>query len=149
MFRLTPYNNRQVTKKDGRNYNDFYSIIDSFFDDSFWDGRNLQKDTFKVDIKDEEDHYLIQADLPGVEKKEVNLQFEKDTLTISVERKEEENTENNNFIHRERRVTSMMRSMQLKGIDENSIDAKLDNGVLTVKAQKMQETKIQKYIEIK
>lgn len=149
MFRLTPYNNRQVAKKDGREFNDFYNMIDSFFDESLWPTRNLQRDTFKIDIKDNEDHYLIEADLPGIEKEEVNLQFKKDILSISVEKKVEENTEKENYIHRERRCTSMTRSMQLKDIDENSIEAKLDHGVLTVKAIKLKEEKSQKYIEIK
>lgn len=149
MFRLTPYNNRQIVKGDGRQANDFYNMIDSFFDESFWPTRNLQRDTFKIDVKDQEGKYLIEADLPGVEKDEVKLEFSKGILSISVEKKEEKSTEEANYIHRERRCSSMMRSMQLKDIDESTIEAKLENGVLTIKAEKLKEEKSQKYIEIK
>ncbi|MBN2796511.1 MAG: Hsp20 family protein [Clostridia bacterium] len=149
MFRLTPYNNRQVLKREGREVNDFYNMIDSFFDESFWPIRNLQRDTFKIDVKDQENNYLIEADLPGVEKDDVKLEFSKGVLSISVERNEEKNKEEENYIHRERRCSSMMRSMQLRDIDESTIEAKLENGVLTIKAEKLKEEKNQKYIEIK
>jgi len=148
MFRLTPYNNRSIVGRDERERNDFYSMIDSFFDDSLWSMRNLQRDTFKVDVKEDDDAYLIIADLPGVDKEEISLQYDKDILSISIERKEEENSDSENFIHRERRQASMTRRMQLKGVDDNLIEAKLDNGVLTIKAPRTKEEKIQKTIEI-
>lgn len=149
MFGLTPFNNRQLTKRDGREFGDFYNMIDSFFDDSFWPSRNLLRDTFKIDVKDKDDHYIIEADLPGINKEEVNLQFNKGILSISVEKKEENNVDEENYIHRERRSTSMMRSMQLRDVDEETIEAKLENGVLVVKAMKRKEEKTQKLIEIK
>jgi len=146
MFRLTPYTGRQVVRSN-RDGNDFYKMMDSFFEDPFFT-RRIDQDTFKIDIKDLEDHYLIEADLPGIKKEDVKLGFDKGILTISVESSEEKEEEEDQYIHRERRFSSMKRQIRLKHVDDGSFEAKLDQGVLTVKALKLKEEKTHKEIEI-
>ncbi len=148
MLELTPFNTRKMTKRNGTKFDDFYDVMDSFFTDSSLGLRNLNRDTFKIDIKEDEEFYTVIADVPGIKKSDLNLQYNEGLLTINIEREEEDNVEKGNYIHRERRYSSMQRRIQLKNIDEESIKAKLEEGVLIVKVEKLKKEDEQRYIEI-
>jgi len=147
MFNLTPYNKRNLQNR--RSEDDFYSIIDNFFNQDFSPMRDLEKDTFKVDIKDEGDKYIVEAELPGIKKEEVEVDYDDGKLTIGVERKEEVNEENDNYIHRERRMASMRRCAYLNDVDIEKVDAKLENGLLSVTAPKIEGKENKKRIDVK
>ncbi|MFO7887872.1 MAG: Hsp20/alpha crystallin family protein [Eubacteriales bacterium] len=147
MFNLTPYNKRNLQNR--RSEDDFYSIIDNFFNQDFSPMRDLERDTFKVDIKDEGDKYIVEAELPGIKKEEVLVDYDDGKLTIGVERKEEVNEENDNYIHRERRMASMQRCAYLNDVDIEKIDAKLEDGLLSVTAPKIEGKENKKRIDIK
>ena len=119
------------------NFDLFNNMLDDFFSDSWWPlGRPLSCDTFKVDVREEEDSYVIEAELPGVKKNEISLAYEDNRLVISVTRDEKSETEKKNYLHRERRVCSMRRSIYLAEADSAGIKARLDNGELTVTVPK-------------
>jgi HSP20 family protein len=117
-------------------------------DDFFSDGgrRNLAKDTFKLDVEETEGAFTIQADLAGVKREEIGLEFEDGKLTISV--RKEENTEKNkkNYIHRERHLSSMARSVYLRDARAEGIKARLEDGILSIVIEK--EQKVSKMIPI-
>ena len=86
-----------------------------------------------VDVIDEEKAYRVTAELPGMSEKDVEVTKDGDLLTIRGEKKEErEETERGYFLS-ERHFGSVERSLRLpEGIDDAKIEAKFENGVLTV-----------------
>lgn len=140
MFGLTPFNHNNVVQNNNKGVTDFYNAIDDFFNDSFLPFRSLRDDTFKVDIKETDKAYLIEAEMPGVKKEEINLDYRNDSLIIAVQRNEEVNEEKENYVHRERRMSSMQRSVYLRDINEEGIEAKLEDGVLKVNVPKQEST---------
>jgi len=148
MAGLIPFNIRRNTDF-ARSSTDLYNMLDDFFNDGLMPGnRNLLKDTFKLDIEETEKEYLIEAELPGVKKEEIGLDVEDDNLCISVNRTEEDNKDGKNYIHRERRVTSMSRRVRLANVNLDEIKAKLDDGILTVTIPKDEKTSTSRKINI-
>lgn len=149
MLGLTPYNRNQVQRRGENNFVDFYNMLDDFFSDSFFSPRSLRNDTFKMDVRDLESSYVVEAELPGIKREEIKLDYENDRLIISVESTQAVEEEKNNYIHKERRRTSLQRALLLRDIDVNGIEAKLESGVLSINIPKLtvQTNKIQ--IEVK
>lgn len=148
MFGLTPFNRNSMQKKYNNDIVDLNDMIDDFFSDSFFPIRSLRNDTFKIDIKDNEKEYLIEAELPGIKKEEIKLDYNEGRLTIAVLRQEQINEEKENYIHRERKMASMQRCMYLKDIKAGTIEAKLEEGVLKITAQKEEKVDNRYKIEI-
>ena len=116
---------------------------DSLFDDrffrSFFDMNDWMGNAgFRVDIHDEQDHYTLEAELPGVTEDQINLTVENDTLTIAADMQSEHKDEN--AYYSERRVGHVSRSFNLDGIDTDRISADYRNGLLTVTLPKQQPT---------
>jgi HSP20 family protein len=98
-----------------------------------------------VDVREDADHIYVEAELPGFRKDEVDITLENSTLTISAERKENSQNENGDWLLRERRYSRFLRSFTLPPtVDEQSVDAKLSDGVLLVTLNKREETKPRK-----
>lgn len=127
---------------------DFYNMLDDFFNDNWLPRRSLSSDTFKVDVKEDDKEYVIEAELPGVKKEAVNLSFEDGRLNLSINSQEEVNEDGKNYIHRERRFTSMQRSVYLADADESNISAKLEDGVLNISIPKKIKASASRQIEI-
>jgi len=128
---LVPYGrrNRGLASRP-RDFFNMDSFIDNFFDDSFMPAFFAGDAQMRVDIKENEKEYIVEADLPGVKKEEINVEINNDRLTISVERNEEVNEERENYIRRERRSGSISRSFYVENVVEDRISAKFENGVL-------------------
>jgi len=136
MAALIPFNRVPANLANVAGINNFYNTLDDFFNDGLTSSRNILRDSFKLDIQDKENEYLIEAEMPGVKKEEIDLNIDDDTLCISVNRAEETNKDGKNYIHRERRSTSMSRRVVLAGAKLDEIKAKLDNGVLSISIPK-------------
>jgi HSP20 family protein len=79
------------------------------------------------------DKLVVRADLPGLQKENVNVEIDEDTLTISGQRQDEFKEERDDYYRSERRYGRFFRAIPLpQGVDENQIDAKFSNGVLEV-----------------
>jgi HSP20 family protein len=95
-----------------------------------------------VDIEETDDAYVIEADLPGAKREDVNIELEGNELQVTGEIKQREGR----FRRRTRRVGEFeLRVVLPDGVDGSGVDAKLDHGVLTVrvpKAEKAQRRKI-------
>lgn len=139
MAGLIPFNRRSGSFLN-TGVEDFYNMLDDFFTEGWPSGRNLLRDTFKLDVRETELEYLIDAELPGVKKDEVSLDVENEILRISVNREENADKKGDSYLHRERRVTSMSRSVRLSDANPEDIKAKLENGVLTVSVPKKNNT---------
>ena len=102
--------------------------------------RSLAGDTFKLDVQENEKEYLVEAELPGVDKDEISLSLVEGRLQISINKEERVEEDNKNYIHRERRYSSMCRNIYLADSDSENIKAKLDNGLLTITIPKKPST---------
>lgn len=145
---ITPFNRNGSLRKAG-GFEDFYNMLDDFFTSPLSTGRSLMEESFKLDIKDEEDKYLVEADLPGVKKEEIKLKLDDGRLTISIERKEEEEKKEKDYLHRERKYSSMSRSIYLGEVKDEEVSAKLEDGVLAIEIPKDEEKEKSKNIPIK
>jgi HSP20 family protein len=102
---------------------------------------------YAVDVREDADHFYVQAELPGFRKEDVDITLENQTLTISAERKEEQDEKGpkGELLLHERRYNRFLRSFTLPPtVDEQTVNAKLDNGVLTITLNKREETKPRK-----
>ena len=149
MTGLVPFNRKNTgIARAGTGFEDFYNMLDDYFTDGLMPGRNLLKDTFKIDIKENDVEYIIEAEIPGIKKEEINLSVEDENLCISVERIEESNKEGQNYIHRERRLSSMSRRVRLAGAKLDDIKAKLEDGILSITVPKDIKTSTTRKIDI-
>lgn len=148
---LVPYNkrNRGLANRPQEVFN-IDSLFDNFFSDSFVPAFFGGDSQINVDIKEKEKEFLIEADLPGVNKEEIKVDLENDRLTISVIKNEEINEEKDNYIRRERRSGSYCRSFNVENVVEDQISAKFENGVLSLVLPKKESKQSRKNsIEIK
>lgn len=134
MFGMVPFrkNNNNGLMRRG----DFFDkMFDNFFSDDFFAPAQLNNiSNFNVDVKEEENDYIVAADLPGVKKENIALEYDNNYLTIAAKREDvaQSKDDNNNFVRRERIYGEMRRSFYADNIDEANIDASFNNGVLKI-----------------
>ena len=136
MFDLRPY-----SRKNNSLYNPFREMDElenRLFANPFDFFSTQALDEFKTDIKDEGDHYELEADLPGFEKKDINLDINNDILTISAERhsEHEEKDKKGKYVRCERSYGSYSRQFDLTGVKADEITAKYEDGVLKLNMPK-------------
>lgn len=122
----------QLTKFNNNLFNDFFGDKGSLgYFVSPLHGESLPSN-FKVDIKDSENAYVFQAELPGVSKEDLHITVDGSTVTIAAEVKQhDEQTKDEKIVRSERYFGLVSRSFQLP-VDVNQDDAKAtyENGVL-------------------
>ena len=95
-----------------------------------------------IDLTEDKDKYYIRAELPGVKGNELDIQIKENTLAISGERKIAAEEESARYHRREREAGTFSRMIGLPGdIDSDKVDAKLENGILTVAVSKVEAAK--------
>ncbi len=131
-----------------RNSNQVPSLFDRFFDgDLFdWSNRNFSNTNTtipSVNIKENSDAFTVEVAAPGFEKGDFKIELNLNTLSISSEKKvENETREGEVFTKREFSYQSFSRSFTLPQIaDGDSIEANYQNGILTVLIPKREEAK--------
>jgi HSP20 family protein len=102
-----------------------------------------------MDLVEADDHFVLKADLPGLSEKDVAIEIQDNTLTISGERREDHEQEERGWYRVERRFGRFSRSLMLpEGVDPEGVDASVDKGVLSVRIPKPEERKPRR-VEIK
>ena len=102
-----------------------------------------------VDIRETDDALIVEAELPGIERKDVKVDIKDGVLTISGERKYEKETEEENVHRMERVYGRFTRSFSLpNNVDVDKVEAKLKDGVLRIRLPK-KETARARTVEIK
>lgn len=96
----------------------------------------------EVDIHETGDALVLEADLPGMEEKDLDVRVENNTLTIRGDRKFEKKVSEENYLRVERSYGSFSRSFSLPHtFDAESVQADYRNGVLTIRVPKREEAK--------
>jgi len=138
------------------NVQELPQMFGRFFDD-FWGRdwpalRNLEEDSVvwapRLDVEETEDSYLVQADLPGIDKKDLKVSLNDNVLTIKGERKYEKEEKSKNVFRAERSYGNFQRAITLPDkVKANEIRADYKDGVLKITLPKAEEVK-PKQIEI-
>ncbi|MDF9747194.1 Hsp20/alpha crystallin family protein [Natrinema salsiterrestre] len=102
-----------------------------------------------VDVADTDEEYVVTADLPGYETDDIELTLSDGTLRLEANRTDEGGYAEGRYLRRERTKTSASRRIRLpEPVDEESVAAGFENGVLTVRLPKESEGEDSKRIDI-
>ncbi len=124
MYTMIPFRSRRELAENSSLLEDRF--FRSFFNMSDW----LGGAGFRVDIHEEKDRYLLEAELPGAKEDQISLTLENDRLTIAADLHSQRQDEN--AYYSERVSGRVSRSFNVDGIDRERITADYQNGVLTV-----------------
>jgi len=129
--------------------NEFDKLFDSFFSDFFNEKTDFLSINPKTDVEENDNEYVVTMEIPGVDKKDLNLHVENDRLYIKGEKKQSKETKESNYISSERSYGAFQRSFNLpNAIKTDKVDAEFKEGILKIKLPKSEEAK-KKEIEIK
>ncbi len=122
----------------GRDFDRFSNMLDRFFDDTLKSAAWTRQFTPQVDVSETETHYHYEISLPGMKKEDININVDDYLLTISGERKFEDEKKKEGQYHLvENRYGSFERTLTLpRNAKLDSVDAKYENGILMVSVEK-------------
>lgn len=127
-----------------------FDLFDDFFDDGFF---RKEKNLMKTDIKESENKYTVEIDLPGFNKENINIELKNGYLEISAKVEKNNNEEEEKYLHRERYYGECSRNFYVgDNVKEEDINAEFKNGILKIEIPKKEEIQNQeetKKIEIR
>lgn len=136
MFELIPFDRRGSRVSA---YDPFRMLDD--MERSFFSGNSHPAmSSFRTDVTDTGDAFVLDAELPGFKKEDIKIDVENDCLTITAERKADEEEKQKNFIKRERFYGSFSRSFDVSGVNVDGIEAAYNDGILKLTMPKKVET---------
>ncbi len=108
---------------------DIEGLFETFLNDSIYPliGGNM-----RVDIRENENEYILEAELPGVKREDINIEIRDNELSISVKKSEEMSLGDENYLRRERRMASASRTFPVENILEDKVTARFEDGILTI-----------------
>lgn len=113
-------------------------VSGSFLNRSRWADENIPR----VEVREERDNYLLDIDLPGMKKEELDIQTQGHWLTIKGERKREEKKEEKGYFYSERSYGSFSRTLEFPvEIDAAKVKAAYKDGVLKITLPKAESAK--------
>lgn len=130
----------------------FHGLVGRVFD-NFWNDSDFVADSDAgqrtwvpaIDIFETDQGFVATADLPGLKKDEIDVSIEDNVLTVSGERKFEDDKDNGTFRRVERSYGSFRRSFTLpRGVEAGKVEAKFEDGVLTLRIPKSEMAKSRK-----
>jgi HSP20 family molecular chaperone IbpA len=120
----------------------------SDFFDSFFDHDIPTTSIMKSDIYEKDDNYIIEIDIPGFNKEDIEIDLDNGYLNITAT-KESVNSDDKKYIRKERFYGKYQRKFYVGNIDKTKIKAKFDNGILEIALPKEEEeAKAKDIIEI-
>lgn len=119
--------------------------LDSVFSDFLAPVRNGEGEAAwspRVDVRETDNEYTLHLDVPGVKKEDFTIDYHDGTLSVSGERRVEDRQEGESLVRVERAYGSFYRSFALpKAIDQEHISARCEDGVLSIRVPKAEESK--------
>jgi len=138
LIKHTPFDRDLSTRR-------FSDLLDDFFNEAV-----TTSNTFVpgIDVSETDDQFLVNVELPGMKKDDIDVSIENNRLTISGERKFKEEENGVKFHRVESRYGSFTRTIQLPdNVESDSITANYEDGILNISVDKS-EDKVRKKIEI-
>lgn len=149
MFSLVPFSRRGsgISRRD-----DFFFGLDRFFNEFFSDPFFSRFASFaspiRADVRETENEYIVEAEIPGVRKEDITIEISDDVLTLGVDTRREINEESEGYIYRERSTGSFKRSFHIQNVKSDQVKASYKDGVLTIVLPKADKTKGSRRISI-
>jgi HSP20 family protein len=152
---MTVKGTRELVKKEGSGYASPFSEMEKWFDRAwrrpfslletpFWPGLKLsERDAISpsVDIYEEGKELVLKADIPGLKKKDLNVDLTDNVLTITGEKKKEEKIERDDYYRYERSHGSFSRKFELpEDVETGKIKAHFEDGVLEIRVPRTKVT---------
>ncbi len=130
------------------NLNDVDHFVNGFFNDRGVELKD-QEISPRINVEENDNEWIISAELPGVEKEDVKVNFQDKVLSISGEKKIETEEEGKNYHRYERSFGKFNRSLKINTpVISDNIDAEYKDGILTISLPKAEEAK-PKLIDVK
>lgn len=123
MFDMVPFTTRYTSPRTWDPFKEFFGTVVR---------------SAATDIKETNEAFLIETELPGYDKSEIGVSLKEGVLTIKAEHKAEQSSDEG-YIRRERTWETVERSFEVSGVDTGAIKAAYVNGVLTVTLPKLPE----------
>jgi len=137
MFELMPFGKRREDAF-GQLMKSFHDAFNDAFPDDVFAPFKGSMMSFKTDVKETEHAYLVEAELPGFRKEDIEISYADPYLTIKAVRREDQSVEDTNqhIVRKERRYGEYVRRFYVQNIAEDQIDASLKDGVLKLEIPK-------------
>ncbi|MBU8907453.1 Hsp20/alpha crystallin family protein [Desertibacillus haloalkaliphilus] len=137
--------NERLPKQQQKPYSDLLKSIDNFFTETFknFHDNGLFAPSFPVHMYETDQYYMIEAELPGVKKEQIQLDIYQNHVRIGVEHQEiiNEEDQKNDFFHQQRSYQRRERTIPLPfTISEKDAKARYANGLLTIKIPNKRKT---------
>ncbi len=126
---------RRLDRRDG--LDDLFNQMQRFAEEVQERGMNLADKGIPVDIQEDDETVTVTADMPGVEKEDINLKADEDGISITAEHEASVEEENEKYVRKERQRRTYQRTVKWPtDIDPESVTAHYENGVLKITADK-------------
>ena len=122
-------------------HNEMDDLFGSFFED--WDLPMIRPSRWPVlDIAENENEFIVKAEVPGCKAEDIDISVNNNRLTISGEKKQEQEQKEKGYYHLERSFGSFRREISLGcDVDSSKIDATYKDGILNIKLPKAEKTR--------
>ena len=121
-------------------FNFFDDMFDDFFKPVFY---GVKENSMRTDVKENENGYELAIDMPGYDKKDINLSLENGYLKVEA-RREEKEEDKDSFVRRERSYSCARSYYVGDKITEEDVKAKYENGILTLLVPKNDKKQLPK-----
>lgn len=151
MNEMVPFDNSKIVNNTPDDFiNLINNLFNSIFNDTFPDSSSFIGASFKADMLETSSSYIIKAEIPGVSKEAIQVEYENNYLTLCVRREDIMEDTRYEQPRRARFYGELRRSFYTPDINEDNIHASLRNGQLTIELPKLNNYKrkrrIDKYI---
>ena len=126
----------------GNVLNEFDNYMNSFFGNDFLSpSERIFNRLPSVDVRETEKAYVLEAELPGYDEKDIEVRLDNNVLTIESKKNENDEKKEEGYLIRERRASSFSRSFRLpENANPEGINASFKNGILRLEMDKQPET---------
>ena len=136
MFGLIPFENMIMDNANSS----LSDIFDTFFNDDLTNAFSMENQ-IKAQVKETDEAYLMEAEIPGVNKEDLRLDYDNNYLTISAMKNETFEDRQDNYLRQERHYGQIARSFYFDNVEKEKIQAKFQNGLLDIILPKKEVSK--------
>lgn len=130
-----------------RPYSLFSQIMDDFFDEMVFPDMNQEgfMAAPKIDLVDKDSHFILQAEIPGIDKKDIEIELLDDGITIKGEKKISNEQKEGKFYYRESSCGKFVRQIPFpEKVNTDQAKASYENGLLKIELPKSETSKARK-----